>query len=63
LGEDARAVGMPWRTRRRIRLHEEKETRWITMLRIFGINPGRLVILVLLLTASLILVVRAMVMS
>jgi hypothetical protein len=54
---------MPWRTRRRIRLHEEKETRWITMLRIFGINPGRLVILVLLLTASLILVVRAMVMS
>jgi hypothetical protein len=35
----------------------------MTVLRIFGINPTRLVILALLLTASVILIIRAIVLS
>ena len=63
LRDDAPVVNMPLRAQRRVRFQEVKETRWTNVLRIFGINPTRLVILALLLTASVILIVRAIVLS
>jgi hypothetical protein len=46
-----------------MRFEEKKETRWESMLRVFGINPTHLVITALLLIATLILLVRACVLS